>query len=169
MAQKPQKTAAPVPFPPNDWDPAERGKARALARSQALNRFPEFTERCVTHGISLFDTETGACLLCLAEPSALPVRLHYHKAYAIAYPFECETHGEGLHDMRTNLCLRCFTVAGKPRTQGNRSAARIKARGSGATSYLATCDIHGLVPHHTVRGKCLTCFNSLGYPRKAAR
>lgn len=164
--KKRQISAGSRTIPPYDWNGVIEAEKRASARKQALNRSSEFFARCVKHGETLFDAETGACLNCLSEPSELPARVRYLSAYAISYPATCEIHGETLHGMTTNKCLRCFTGRGRLRSQTPRNEARIAARAAGDTSYAGVCEVHGAAPHHTIRGKCRRCFNSLGYPRK---
>jgi hypothetical protein len=175
VPEKPQNSAIPRTFPRTGWNPLEREISRHNARKMALsgvNYSPEFTEECARHGITLFDTETGACLSCLSDAlprTGLPERVRYLSAYAVLYPATCPTHGQAMHYMKSNRCSKCYTARGNPRSNESRNTARLAARASGATTYMGTCGTHGTVAHHTIRGKCLTCYNSLGYPRKGPR
>jgi len=164
--QKARISAVSRTIPPEHFNGVFEAKKRVAARKAALGVSPEFIANCAAHGSNLFDTATGACLSCLAEPSTLPDRLRYMNGYAVSYPARCEVHGTSLHDIANNRCLECYTRSGKARQGAGPNTARLAARSTGATSYMATCAIHGEHPHHTIRGKCLGCFNSLGYPRK---
>lgn len=140
----------------------ERDRHNKTARAVAAG--PEFTGICGKHGAALFDTETGACLPCLADlhGQGLPPLVVYRAAGASLYPNACPEHGEAaLHLVQNGLCVACHAEQrGDP--------VRIRARREGRKTYDAYCGTCGdTTEFHVSSGTCSSCTNSVGRGRKA--
>lgn len=139
-----------------------RERKNRTARSVAAGA--EFIGECGKHGETLYDTETGACLSCVASllGEGLPVLVAYRAAGATQYPKGCPEHGPGaMHLVRTARCVACFA-------EDRGDPARVRARKAGLATFDAHCAACGpAVPHHVSSGTCAACTNTVGKPRTA--
>lgn len=159
---EPEKRAPPLGALIYRNDRLNREQKNRTARAAAASA--EFTGICGKHGEALFDTETGACLLCLVDLSGagLPPLAMYREAGATQYPAPCPDHGAAsLHMVQNGLCITCFAEQrGDP--------VRVRARRAGRSTYDAYCAACGsTTDHHVSSGTCATCTNSAGRPRIA--
>ncbi len=129
------------------------------------SKSPEFVGRCGAHGETLFDTRTGACLVCLslAAPD-IPPRLAYMSAGATLFPIECAEHGPGSYaSVRTRVCVLCQSE------RQSSSPARARARRNNETTYHDECERCGTHEHYVSNGKCSACFTTMGVARVGQR
>lgn len=116
----------------------------------------EFISVCWSHGpFTMFDTETGACFLCLDDNRGLPVQAQYRAAGGTCYVETCAVHGDQITAFGKHGCRECN------HTRSPRAQARKERR----STFLKWCDKHGSVEHSVSRGDCLTCFTTSGMPR----
>lgn len=144
------------------------GSRQFIARKFKLETYRQF---CDVHGVSDFDTKSGACRVC-ATSNPHRSRADARRLGFRTYLATCAEHGETDHDVPRGRCLKCFTTAGAPRTAVGSAlgrpvtnGARAVARREGEKTYLATCQAHGAAAHSVTHGKCLSCFNTAGLRR----
>lgn len=172
--EKPDKIDDGYKLPSGGFDPRlakffgahEKRDQRRLAREAAIrSSAAEFVAPCAHHGdTSLFDTATGACLLCLVDNAGLPPAARYKASLGVAYVLECPVHGESVHRFGSAGCSECRDARGRPLRD---RTARVSARRNGEGLYLDDCSVHGETQFHVVSGKCADCFTTSGRKRRA--
>lgn len=157
-----EETAPQQIAPRTPTDHRERGRLRYSAEKRIE---PTFIAVCAQHGETLYDVKSGGCFSCLAQPTDLPVRVHYLSAGAFFYPAICGTcQAERMHYLTTNQCSRCFDAWGRTRWRETNHSRR-EARAKGWSKYADKCELHGLTDFWTQAGRCVLCYTASGIAR----